>query len=305
MSKTDLNVLVAGNPRWAKILTDELAQAGIQSYHHPGLRNSLRHLKFTATKKFLSAKILHWVYAPMKFRRLFVLAKRMKKKVVIHWIGTDLLEVKEYFATCRCLPDFFGTLVDEHLAISAKYQQELASLGINAKIIRLISNNMEVDVQPLPPKPAVLTYWPALRANFYGCDLVMRLVRHFPDISFYVVGSEKPDAENVPANVSFLGEVDDINSIYRRISILIRFTEHDGAQPAMVLEALARGKYVLFRYPFPHTMQITGFDDAVSALQQLRDAKTPNMGGATYVHENFSWREEIQKLKGIYSELLS
>jgi len=305
MSKTDFGVIVGGQPRWVPILTGELLEMGIRAYEHPGLHNSLRNLNFTAPRKFFSAKILHWLYGTVKPVRLLTLAKKMKKKVVVHWIGTDVLELRDYITLNKCVPKFLLDVPDIHLADSPSLQDELAKLGISTKVIRLLPRIVDADVEPLPNKPAVLAYFSGeSRQEFYGCNYTLSLARGLPDIPFYIVGSGKGKLSDIPANVSFLGEVKNIESVYKQITAFVRFIEHDSLS-AMVLESLARGKYVFYSRPFPHTTMLTSIQKGVTALKKALSANTPNWEGATYVRENFSWRQEIQKLKDIYTKLFT
>jgi len=305
MSKSKFGVIVGGQPRWVPVLSSELSEMGVKVYEHPGLRNSLRHLKFGAAGKFFFAKILHWLYPHMEPVRLLTLAKKMKKKVVVHWIGTDVLELRDYITLNKCLPKFLIDVPDIHLADSPSLQEELAELGISTEVIRLLPQIVDADVEPLPDKPAVLAYFSGeSRQEFYGCRYILSLARELPDIPFYVVGSGKGELTDVSANVSFLGEVTDMESVYRKITAFVRFIQHDSLS-AMILEALARGKYVFYSQPFPHTTRLINIQNGITALKKALSATTPNWEGAAYVRENFSWRQEIQKLKDIYNELLS
>ena len=82
------------------------------------------------------------------------------------------------------------------------------------------------------------------------------------------------------------------------MTVLFRFVAHDSLS-AMVLEALARGRYVLYIHPFPHTVRIKEREDAGVALGQIRKATSPNVAAADYVRESFSRREEIRRLKAV------
>jgi glycosyltransferase involved in cell wall biosynthesis len=303
-SDTKYEVLVAGNPRWAKVLSDELSAMGIAGSLHPGLRNSLQNLKLGSIKKFFTSKILHWVSGLTRPPHLFKFAKQQNKKIVVHWIGTDVVQLKDYVVLNKRLPLFLSEIVDVHLADSPAIQEELTELGISTKVIRLLPQTVEAEVQPLPIKPAVLAYWSdESRAEFYGGSFILSLARHLPDIPFYVVGSGRGNMANVPANVSFLGEVTDMESVYKKISVFVRFIQHDSLS-AMVLEALARGKYVFYSHQFPHTTRLKGLDDGIKALKGVCSETNPNWVGSRYVCENFSWRAEINELKNIYVQLL-
>ncbi len=303
MKKPRCDILLAGNPRWAKVLCDELAAEGSSACLHSGLRKSLRQLKPAAMWKFVSASVVHWVSGTTRQVPLFSLAKRRKKKVVLHWIGTDVVQLRDYLSLSKRLPAFYGELIDIHLADSPSLQQELQELGILSQVVRLLPQTVEAEVQPLPEQPAVLAYWSdESRAEFYGGSFILSLARNLPNIPFYIVGSGRGKMVDAPSNVTFLGDVSDMDEVYRKTTVFVRFIQHDSLS-AMVLEALARGRYVLYSKPFPHTTMLLGLQDGLAALQKAFSATTPNTEGAEYVRENFSWRAEISKLKEIYGRL--
>jgi hypothetical protein len=305
MTKKKCEVLVAGNPRWARVISSELAAMNVSSGLHVGLHQALRGAQPGAIGRFLSARILHWVSGVTEKKALFTLAKRLNKKIVMHWIGTDVVNLRDYRTRFKSLPQYISEMVDVNLSDSPGLQEELCQLGVRSEVIRLLPMAVDAEVQPLPDEPAVLAYFSdESRAEFYGCSFIMSLASHFPDIPFYVVGSERGAIANVPDNVTFLGEVEDMESMYEKTSVFVRFIEHDSLS-AMVLEALARGRYVLYSHSFPHTTMLRGIEDAVAAMKKACSAREPNHAGAAYVRESFSWRKEVEKLRGIYGRLLS
>lgn len=304
MSGTLIRVLLHGDPRWVPVLMDGLAEAGVWCARYESVRAAVRRLGFKPALDQMRATILHQVSVPVASPRGFKPPLFFGKRTVAHWIGSDVMNLRSHVTRQGALPPFLSRQVDAHLADSPALQEELAALGLCSTVIRLLPKLIEAEVQPLPATPAVLSYWGDSRAAFYGSDVFMSLAKAFPDMSFYVVGATGKNMDDVPENVRFLGNVADMDSVYRKATALFRFVEHDSLS-AMVLEALARGRHVLYSHPFPHTARISGLQDAGRALEQIRQAPSPNVEGANYVRRNFSRREEMRKLKAYYDRLLS
>ncbi len=84
--------------------------------------------------------------------------------------------------------------------------------------------------------------------------------------------------------------------------MLIRLPEHDSLS-AMVLEALARGRYVIYSEEFPFTETAGNFDEARDALARLLANRQPNYSGAEYVRRNYSLDEQAERLREIHAHL--
>ena len=68
------------------------------------------------------------------------------------------------------------------------------------------------------------------------------------DVRFELLATTLKDG--LPPNVRTLGWVEDMDSVFRRATVLIRPVMHDGLAN-MVIEALAYGRYVLWIYEMP------------------------------------------------------
>lgn len=303
MDKQGLHVLLRGDGRWLPILAEELAEFGVLAEPLVGVRESLRRLDLGPLWRRGRADILHLVYVrswPDSMQRW---ARRKGKKVVAHWIGSDVTELRRHVQAAGRAPEHLLRDVDVHLADSPQLGEELASMGIASTVVRLLPRRLEADVLPLPQMPAVLSYWQDFRPQFYNAPMVMELARRFVDMRFYIVGATGKGVSSPPPNVEFLGNVKDMEPVYARTTALIRILEHDSLS-AMVLEAMARGRYVLYSEPFPHTFEARTLDEASACLERLRSQRQPNDPGARYVRENFSWRNELRRLMEIYETLL-
>ncbi len=234
-----------------------------------------------------------------------VLASIVRKPVLWHWIGSDVLSVSTNTSAFR------RRLVDKfivrggagHLADSPQLAEELRELGVSASVVRLLTKCMEAAVEPLPARPCVLAYWNDERMKFYGGDIVMQLAREFPQVEFKIVAANGVGVADAPPNVKFLGYQKDLGPIYRQCTALIRLPEHDSLS-AMVLEALARGRYVIYNKPMEGVYYAADIDHARAALRDILGLSQPNVKGAAMVKREFSLDREAAVLKAACASLL-
>ena len=87
--------------------------------------------------------------------------------------------------------------------------------------------------------------------------------------------------------------------IYNKISILIRIPEHDGLS-LMLLEALIKGKNVIYCYDFPYTKKATSFEELDEKFKQIISYNPePNTKGHDYIMKEYNMEDIKNKLKKI------
>ena len=95
-----------------------------------------------------------------------------------------------------------------------------------------------------------------------------------------------------------------MEEMYRKISVLVRLPEHDGLS-LMLMEALAKGKQVVYRYEHPGAVAPASMDiDAVDRAfcSVIEKAPELNLVGHDYVLEHYA-PEKIQELYSEYHVL--
>lgn len=224
----------------------------------------------------------------------FRLARLFHKRIIIHWIGTDVWKAIHGELDTKGLT---GKRIF-HLAGSELLRDELTAVGISATVIPIIPLKMNMDIQPAAEKHAALVYMPEGKEDFYGVEWIAQLCELNPDIPFHIVANQYTDRLNFP-NVIFHGRVslEEMNEIYKSITMLIRFPEHDGLS-LMVLEALSKGKQVLYKYqhPFVHTPKSMTIADINFCFHQVIDnPPSVNIEGSEYVKHYYT-KESIWSL---------
>lgn len=249
-------------------------------------------------------KIVHYLWGghnPL----IYIIPKLLGKKVIIHWIGTDVLSVtsnKEQTVN-TLLRKIAYRMVDLHLAVSEALANELKPLGIDALVVPLIPDMplLQEDIT-WPSEDVVLVYLPEGRPEFYGSSIVFRLAKELPQIKFLIVAHAGEDIPQLP-NIEYLGWIN-LETIWRQVKIYLRLTKHDGL-PNMVIEALARGKRVIWSYQYPFCHQARNFEEARDALKDLLWQNQPNVEGMQYVRCEFEPSKMAQNYRDVYLKVLS
>jgi hypothetical protein len=194
------------------------------------------------------------------------LVRLVRRPIVMHWVGSDVTYALNAAGAGRASPQLIARPL--HWTEVNWTAAELEPLNIRAQVVPLTSARVYALETPLPEPLTVLAYLPTTRPEFYGRSSVYRLATALPDLRFLVVGGKHQD-ERAPANVEFLGWVDDMREVYARCSVLLRLPEHDGLS-FMVLEALAACRYVVWNYPLDGVTFVHSDSDAQAALELLR-----------------------------------
>jgi glycosyltransferase involved in cell wall biosynthesis len=149
------------------------------------------------------------------------------------------------------------------------------------------------DLQmPQSNRLSVLSYIAKIRSDFYGIDTFLNAAERLPEIDFLIAGTEAEEYTPLPSNVRALGWVQDMQQVYDQTHVCVRMPEHDGLS-TFILESLARGKQVIYKYPFNHCHVCETEGELVKRLQELDlDLKSGNWKvnteGASFIREHFN-----------------
>ncbi len=219
---------------------------------------------FRALLRIATADALISFAGPAPHAMLLAAARTARIPVFVIWAGTDvtrLLERPEALTASRR-----NELTD--LAVAPWLVGELKLAGIDAQYIPIIGVTPNRET-PIPhDKFEVLTYLPEPRRDFYGRSHVYEVANKSPDVNFLIVGAGPRDSQ-APPNVEFFGWLPDITHLLDRSTMVLRVPEHDGMS-LMVLEALAQGRYVAWKYLVPGVRQVRTPDDTLAYISELR-----------------------------------
>lgn len=235
------------------------------------------------------------VYAMPNDCLTLILARMFRKKVILHWIGTDVYNYTHKLVSTK---PYTGNV--SHVAGSPLLCSELKAVGIDAKMIPIVPFGMKLELMEMPEKHAALVYLPKGREDFYRGDIVRELALRNPDIQFHIVANDGYASLQL-SNVVFHGRLsaEEMNALYSEISILVRIPEHDGLS-MMVLEALAKGKQVLYRYehPFVYTPDTLAIEDIDAKFKEIIAEKPKqNVQGHNYIYTEYTEDNMMQLYK--------
>jgi glycosyltransferase involved in cell wall biosynthesis len=207
--------------------------------------------------------------------------------VLVVWAGSDVLNAAQ---------DPFNLAVTKrrgynNVAVAPWLVDELATLGITASHLPVGAVAAVEHIAPLPKSFRVLTYLPEPRRSFYGEERVYAIARQMPEVEFTVLGAGRRNP-SAPPNVSFAGHVDNVPSHIDGSTVLLRLTEHDGAS-ILVLEALARGRHVVWTHDYPGVRCVSSPGQALVALEELYERHLSgvleaNSVGREFVRDHFA-----------------
>ena len=232
-----------------------------------------------------------------------LIGKLVRRPVLWHWFGSDILTFKKRKGWSGVLQEkSVKRWASGHVADSPELAQELKAMGIEAPVVRLLPKFIEADIEPLPATFTVLSYWRDDRRDFYGGNILLKLADEFPQFKFLVANASGKGEPPRP-NVEFLGFQTDMPALYRRCSALFRLPEHDSLS-AMVLEMMARGRYIIYNKPMTGCHFAIDLDQARAALVDIARSTGPNLAGSEFVRETFSIDKEKQVLETCCRKIL-
>lgn len=233
------------------------------------------------------------LYSKINFT-IFFISKIQKKVTINHWIGTDVLFAQKDVQRTRKMQKY----IKYNFAGSQLLQGELKEIGIESEVVPIVLSDISINISKMPNEHAVLVYLPKGREEFYGYDIVKQLIHDYSDIFFYIVANDKSSLFD-SSNVRMLGNVpvERMDDIYDKISILLRIPAHDGLS-MMVLEALAKGKSVIYKYDFPYTYKASNYVETKEVLTRIisKGPPKPNFEASKYIAKNYKSESYISKI---------
>jgi hypothetical protein len=195
-----------------------------------------------------------------------------KNKLVMLWAGSDILFAKKQYAAGKMDP-WIKTMI--HWAVSPWVAEEVRSIGLSCEYVKVSFVAPVERPAPLPEAFSVLAYVPSLekrKRDLYGCDVLLEVARALPSMNFTIVGVKEGHIPQAPPNVRVVGWVNDLTRYLNQATVVWRPVRHDGLS-IMVLEALARGRHVLYTYDFAGCIQASGAAVALKELGRLMELR--------------------------------
>jgi hypothetical protein len=190
-----------------------------------------------------------------------------KKRIVMHWIGSDALEARAAASSRKAEPWILNSI--HHWADSPWIFDEVTEMGLKCEYVPLPSTQIPGNLAPLPKEFTVLVYVPSVQsAELYGLDKILEAARALPSVRFNLVGLRDGRLNSLPRNIQLHERIPDLTEYYKAATVVWRPTRHDGLS-WMVCEALGHGRHVLWSYPFPGCTQVQSTAHAVEEIGRL------------------------------------
>jgi len=197
------------------------------------------------------------------------LLRLRRRPLVIHWVGTDVQIALEEAARGNASEIIVHRPM--HWCDAPWLVSELEELGARAEYVPLPITGLAAEGPPLPDRFRVLLYLPvdAFDREVFDMETLLALPTALPEIDFVLIPSTQETLPSpLPANVTAPGWVDDMDALYRDVAVVVRLTSHDGTS-FMVLEALSRGRQVIWTFAMPGVTVASGFAAVSEALANM------------------------------------
>ncbi len=261
-----MKVLIVGLPYFSKLLSNNLKR----NFPNDTFVNLDTYYSKSDKLKFLfhiiNSDIVHSINGTLGKSKVLELAMKLKKKIIFHWVGTDLIKSTELFNLNKYNPSFISYPI--HITDSPWYIQKLAQLGINAEFIPLKGFDTKYETIAFKPEFNVLCYISQHRAEYYGIESIAEIASKLPNIKFNLVGIESYD-KKLPPNIILNGWVDNMIEWIKNATICLRLPKTDGLS-FFVLESLALQRYVAYNQDFEYSDKCVSIEDFVDYIKHKK-----------------------------------
>ena len=225
------------------------------------------------------------------------------KKVLIHWVGSDLMNINSWLSPERLThmnsPRFVHVVEDDRMLKEAKhYFGEVQVCPIPTVTI--------FPPVALPDEFAVAVYYPAHRHDFHYGDVLKQVIKKMPTTKFYLyhLFGDKPKWQ--APNMVWLGSLEpsQYGELLANTSCMLRLSKHDG-RPFSIVEAAMAGRRFITNFDMPYTHKVSDVptaDGVVKKLLEIKKETEPDLRASHhYTHENdlLIFKSRIRKLAGI------
>jgi len=292
-SRADLKIALLGMEELPGTTALRLRQAGYVRAEALDLRRGAALWRVLAPYD-----VVHLVY-PVHYLKWVPAWKIAGKRVVFHWIGSDVTRVCESPLLKKTF-DLIKDGVDLHIADAPWLLDDLRKMAVRGRLVPTISEKMRYGTVPMPKDFRMMTYIPDIRRDFYGWDTIKATATALPDVE--IIAVKGTTTSDTPPNVRFTGDVDGatMDRLYAEVAALVRPTVADGLSQ-MVLEALGRGRQVVWSRPFPYCKHAATPDEFVAAARDLAARCPLNEEGAALVAADYTPRAAAAALVAAYA----
>lgn len=198
-------------------------------------------------KAILNCNVIYVISGKMGF--FLILAKFIKKRIIFHWVGTDVIKFNKLSKFRKFI---YLLIINKHIFVSKNLQNELELKTNKAVIFPIIDLNTKLDIKNSIDKK-ILTYIPQGREDFFYGSTIVSTIIDLKTFKLNVIGNNGEYLKK-SNNIKYWGWIDDkkVSDLINACSIYIRFTKHDGI-PKLVINNLYAGNAVIYNHKFLYT----------------------------------------------------
>lgn len=237
-----------------------------------------------------------------KFWQARFIRKRLKAALLVHIVGSEIVRFRKIGLFDKWM--WLAALKQAHRVFAvAPWLTDEWNARLSVETFPVFFRDYQKRRTRSPQNFTVLVYLPQSRPEFYGAEIVKRLIEQHPEMRFLLLGHNpckqaRPNVTALPVDFNR-----DMNEVYNQSSVLLRLTEHDGLSN-MVLEALANDLPVVWTYSLPHVITVERRYEAVEkTLNELREHPAP-IHSSTWAGETFHFKRLTDQLLDLYEHPL-
>jgi hypothetical protein len=222
--------------------------------------------------------------------------KRNKGKNIVHWIGTDIYDLRWHcsFEKIKALKKWFKENNVIHLCEADFTQKELKEVGIDAKIVPIPPQKLYTP-KPLPEKFSVGIYLPG--RDLYMPNLIDQVISAMPDVKFYLFGDESRKGEK-GENWEQLGYVD-FDEWIPKLSCNLRVMLHDGL-PLTPLQFMTAGRNVVTNVDVKGAIKVEPNKESVIKGIRQAQKKPLDLKWSKYWTKELDKEKFVKTIRGLY-----
>ena len=194
------------------------------------------------------------------------LAMKMKKRILMHWQGSDVLFALEKAAKEKLNKKYIN--YSSNFTDAPWINEELNSIGINCELLEY--KWLDATQAPTTFKSiSAYSYLAKGKEIFYGWEIILQLAGKNSTIDFFIAGTEGKGLEQ-KKNIHFLGWVSQEKMTELRMNhpIFLRLPKHDGYSLS-VLEALSSGNEVIWSMSHTQSHYASNLTDAENVFNKV------------------------------------
>lgn len=243
-------------------------------------------------KQIRNIDVLYNVFSSQYFWKKMYVAKALRKKVITHWIGTDVRYAMEGITDMKKYHR-----ADSNMVCFKPLQEDLASLGLHAEILPITPFNLNFDLCKMPEKHSVIIYMPQGVEKDYGWEEISQVFPKYPTLEFKIVANNDKEKFALYPNVKVLGYLskEEMEKLYNEVSIVLRIHISDGLSMS-VLEGMAKGKKIIWNCEYPYCYPGSTTEEICNSLDiLLKDAPKPDQVAHDFIVNEYT-REKFLEI---------